>query len=84
MNILIPEGLARCAVCGEYKGEITEYGQRVIVDCICNGIFCPKCKINKVRKPISNFWDEKTQRILHIPWFAITKCKSCLKEENHE
>lgn len=63
--------LNRCKDCGQLKNE------KLL--CICSGIICHKCKKNKMRKPISNYYDEKEGKIYHVPWSrGIFPCAECV------
>lgn len=89
----IPEGLVKCEKCGEYKGSVkekdlgppdylgfeTENGEGFLdVSCLCEGILCPKCKKNRIHRPISNSYDAETNNIVHYPYFiAMAGCKEC-------
>ncbi len=90
----IPEGLYKCEKCGEYKGRVKEKDlnwedtyfkedaekseECLGVTCLCEGILCPKCKKNKIHRPISNSYDKETNTIWHSPWFSGMKvCDEC-------
>lgn len=92
----IKNGLNKCVKCGEYKGTIKEKDlnwegyffkeeaekseEYISVSCPCDGILCPKCKTNKIHRPISNSYDAKSNRISHIPWFqGMRPCRECEK-----
>lgn len=94
----IPEGLVKCEVCGEYKGKVMENDlnwqdgsdeakreeskEYVTVSCLCDGIPCPKCKKNKIHKPVSNSYDAKTNTIGHAPYFSgMMGCEDCRKKK---
>lgn len=91
-------GLVKCDVCGEYKGNVKEKflnratplegdeGEEIIgVSCICDGIPCSKCKKNKIRRPISNSYDEEDNSISHTPYFAgMIPCHECKDKELHK
>jgi len=95
-NQKIPKGLHQCKICGEYKGKMLEkdlnWGdsfdgenkekstQYLSVSCLCDGILCPKCKKNKIHRPISNYYDPKENQIWHIPYFGgMIPCAECRK-----
>jgi hypothetical protein len=78
----IPKGFTRCSACGEYNGvanmkdlnwegsafeEAEESEECFSVTCLCHGIPCPKCKKNKIHRPISNSYDEKSNSGWHYP-----------------
>lgn len=87
----IPEGFIKCGVCGECKGKTKkknlnwgmplsdeELEDYVGVSCICEGILCPKCKINKIHRPGSNEYDEKDNQIWHSPILPCAPlCSEC-------
>ena len=86
----IPEGFVKCPVCGEYKGEtrakylnwsqnsFIEPNKIISSSCRCSWIICPKCNVNKIPKPVSNQYDQLTNSIWHIPWFAgQAGCDNC-------
>jgi len=96
---LVPKGLYRCEKCGEYKGVVKakdldwdyyfdkpameEKEEDIIASCLCDGILCPKCKKNKVRRPISNHYDIESNTIDHSPWFmGMMGCGECRKRKN--
>ena len=87
----------KCEKCGEYKGAIkskdlnwdgtflkeeAEKSEEYIgVSCLCDGILCSKCKINKIYRPISNSYDAESNRIEHWPWFSgMRPCYECRKK----
>lgn len=74
-------GLTKCDKCGEYKGLAIEKDGEVGVMCICNGIDCTKCGINRVHRPISNYFSNKDAKIWHVPYF-LTMCDDCVKLHN--
>ena len=93
--MIIPKGLFKCKKCGEYKGRVqekdldipekfqsyeTENGLGYFdVVCICDGILCPICKKNKIRKPNSNHYDVDTNDVWHTPHNIISpvQCGEC-------
>ena len=93
-TLLVPEGLFRCPECGEWRGvtaakeifgpdhffEDENPERAVTISCICDGIPCPRCKTNRIHRPISNQWDERGG-FGHNPWFAgMNPCKECRSE----
>src|ERR1017187_8402298 len=68
----VPEGLFSCPVCGEWRGvtaakeifspdhffEDEDPERALRISCICDGIPCPRCKTNRIYRPISHQWDE--------------------------
>jgi hypothetical protein len=89
----VPSGLARCPVCNEYRGTIDlddesphsrRPGDFTTVQCICDGIICPCCNINRIHRPISNVWDERGG-FGHIPYFAaMGPCNECRDKREAE
>jgi hypothetical protein len=61
----IPNGLTKCAACGEYRGKVhasalnwnwerpDDPERRIGVTCLCDGILCSRCKRNKIHRPIT-------------------------------
>ena len=82
---MIPPGLTRCDTCGEQRGTsyfsepyVPELLTRTEISCICDGIRCRCCDRGMIRRPISNYWDEKRSRVVHVPWFGgYTPCPDC-------
>jgi|SRR5215208_3247455 len=88
----IPPGLTRCPVCGEYRGstlarhidcneplDASELDDVFEVKCICEGIPCRRCGKRRHR-PISNYYEERTNQIWHVPYFVGMSpyCGECL------
>ena len=90
---IIPAGLTRCPICGEYKGKVragdlnnkwlsADPKKLIGVICLCYGILCKRCGRNKIHRPISNEYDEATNKVWHIPYFGeCIPCAECRKEE---
>ncbi len=78
---MIPDGLERCATCGELKGTFLYadgWGAKMTpVRCICDGIACTNCSRNRIRRPTSNYYDERDGRVWHTPYF-LTICRECI------
>src|SRR5205823_1630213 len=81
---VIPAGLRRCPECGEYKGRAIVPSYRhdrvdiVPVSCVCNGIACRYCGERSIHCPTSNYYDERTGRVWHVPHFgALLHCDDC-------
>lgn len=89
----VPPGLVRCPVCNEYRGTIDiddqsphsrRDGDVLSVLCICDGVLCPRCKINRFHRPISNVWTERAG-LGHIPYLrAGFPCDECRAKEHPE
>jgi len=85
----IPKGLIKCEVCGDYKGEAragdlnqnsppSDPEQMIGVSCKCEWILCPKCGVEKMRRPISNYYDEADNQIWHSSFvLGWAGCKTC-------
>lgn len=71
-------GLTKCEVCGEYKGQAIFGSKKIGIKCICEGILCTSCGATKIRRPISNIYDEATDTFWHAPFFLRT-CPACRK-----
>ena len=76
------QDLSRCSVCGELTGTFLyedQWGAEfTTVRCICEGITCRGCGKNKIRRPISNYYDEQTSRVWHTPYFgSLLPCCEC-------
>ena len=75
--------LRRCSQCGELTGEAFvddpwEGPVYIPVLCLCEGIVCSRCRRRAIRRPISNFYDEATGRVIHTPWFGyLVPCLDC-------
>ena len=95
-NNKIPDGLYRCEKCGEYKGRVMakdlnwddnaiketkkESEEYIDVSCLCEGILYPKCKTNKIHRPISNSYYEESNTIGRWPYFTgMIGCEKCRK-----
>lgn len=58
---------------GDY-GEV----QHLSATCICEGIPCRYCKTSKVRRPISNRFDESDGTVWHTSHFgSVSPCPEC-------
>lgn len=78
----VPDGLARCPTCGETRGVtriVDEYGSEpVTVSCLCDGVVCTRCRKERRHRPISNYYDEKSGKVLHAPHFTGWRtCSEC-------
>lgn len=62
-----------------YDKENAEKSEELIgVTCLCDGILCPKCKKNKIHRPISNSYDEESNQIWHNSSFSgMMPCGEC-------
>lgn len=62
--------LERCTTCGEL------YGGPCL--CLCKGLTCSACGVGRIHRPISCYYDETTDEIIHVPHFAALKrCDIC-------
>jgi|GEM_PF-3910637 hypothetical protein len=73
----LPRGLVRCPLCGEPRGwcldpDPDRWGSGLFkISCRCAVSLCEKCgRPYGPHQPISDFYDERTDRIIHVPWFA--------------
>jgi hypothetical protein len=80
----IPDGLTRCAVCGELEGEFLYKGPHdpkptlASVRCLCDGLVCGNCGQERMHRPISDYYNEEDGRVWHVPAFmALRKCRVC-------
>ena len=85
---MIPEGLTRCETCGELKGTCLYPSlpdgkgelAPVLATCLCDGLVCGNCGEGRQHRPISDYYDESTGKIIHVPHFmAGRKCPACEK-----
>ena len=93
----VPPGLTRCPVCGEYRGSTlaqhltwneplgsSELNEVIEVRCICGGGPCRRCG-KMMRRPISDYYDERTNSIIHVPYFVgMFPCRECRSRERRE
>ncbi len=93
----IPPGFVKCEVCGQYNGKTASLNlnwhvtdgigpdDMTSVTCICHGIPCRGCGVNKIPRPISNTYDEETNSIGHWPYFtSMMLCHECYQKEQKE
>jgi hypothetical protein len=73
----IPKGLSKCNVCLEWKGDCLDpssmFRDRIMsVSCRCeNTNACARCLQPLAdRKLNGNYWEDVTNRIIHVPGFA--------------
>jgi len=74
--------LLRCPQCGELEGEALTHDwdgwSYMPVSCLCDGIVCRYCRHGAIHRPISNFYDEETGNVWHVPWFGFElACRRC-------
>lgn len=82
---MIPNGLTRCGTCGELKGtflypEFNAGGKLIptTVLCLCDGLICESCGKGRSHRPISNYYNEETGKVIHAPYFmAEQHCSEC-------
>jgi hypothetical protein len=76
-------GLNRCGQCNELRGLARTENGFVPVSCLCEGIVCRSCRQRAIRRPISNYIDEQTGQIWHVPWFGyLIPCPECRKKND--
>ena len=84
--------LFRCEVCGEWAGIInrrflrsdqrTQGDSFTTVLCSCDGPSCRRCGVNRIHRPISNWYDEADDSVWHVPYFAgLAPCARCRAED---
>ena len=77
--------LNRCPRCREFRGETAEITssmkERLTVSRLCERIVCRRCGRNSQHRPISNYYDEGRDTIIHVPYFAaMFGCRECRDE----
>lgn len=73
-SVIIPRYLSKCPVCGEWRNRARH------VLCLCDGLVCGACGKSRRHRPISNYYDETTGVIVHVPHFgAMIPCHVCGK-----
>jgi hypothetical protein len=46
--------------------------------CLCDGLVCDKCGKGHIHRPISNYYDEASSHLVHVPYFAYLRpCPEC-------
>ena len=90
----VPDGLVRCLVCGMYRGTVSpsadpnllnKIGQFRSCKCLCDGVLCKRCGVNKLLRPGSNVFYEETGRFEHVPILpGMSPCKECRLIEETE
>lgn len=76
----ILKDLLKCEKCNGYKGIVKNDGdnERVLVSCLCDGILCTECRKNNSPKPLTNYYDDETGTIWHVPHLIQhAVCKEC-------
>lgn len=62
--------------------RLEDMGSEFTVTCLCDGIPCPRCHVNKIHRPISNSYDPETNEIGHWAYFtAMMPCPACRAKE---
>lgn len=82
-----PEGLTRCPVCGELRGRALfpdpphhKTFSEATASCWCDGLLCGTCGKGRIHRPISNYYDERSGRLISVPYFrALAPCPRCGK-----
>lgn len=89
-------GLIKCPTCEEYKGKVNarelnwendssykSSDQQIGISCLCQGILCPKCGKNRIHRPVSNFFNSKSNTVEHWPYFTgMMGCRECREINN--
>jgi hypothetical protein len=48
------------------------------VSCLCDGLVCDTCEKGRVHRPISNYYDEASGHLIHVPYFmCLRRCPEC-------
>ena len=63
----LPLGLRLCPNCDEARGT-TPDGQ--VSACFCSGLVCHRCG-QRVRRPITDYFDASDGNWCHVPYFAL-------------
>jgi len=89
----VPPDLSRCPVCNQYRGTIgiadesihsRKKGDSTEVQCICDGIPCSRCKINRILRPGTNQWGERGG-FGHTSYLAAgLPCRECWAKDQAE
>jgi hypothetical protein len=84
----LPPGLYRCPDCSQVrglawgpasKGGLTHWKSV----CICEGIICRRCETNRVRRPISDYYNPRDGAFWHVPYFGgMLPCRKCRDEDD--
>ena len=76
--------LTRCETCGDWRGEVVEYEDEgpLSVSCWCEAIPCRVCDNRPARRPISNYYDEASSQVWHVPHFGgvCDECKAARRK----
>lgn len=65
------------------KEEAEKSEEYLTVSCFRDGILCPKCKKNKIHRPVSNSYDEESNTIEHLFYLAgMMGCSECREKRN--
>jgi len=65
----IPRGLLRCGQGGELRGRH--------IRCLCEGIVCRYCKTTAIHRPLTDYHDEASGIVYHVPWFGyLLPCRA--------
>jgi hypothetical protein len=74
----VGEYLPACPECGERRGIFPRTWPPAPVTCWCSAIPCRYCTAGRVRRPFTNHWDERRERLWHTPWFGyMVPCATC-------
>ena len=48
------------------------------MSCLCEGLLCRACGKGRIHHPISDYYDEATGQLIHVPYFAgMRLCPEC-------
>jgi hypothetical protein len=85
-TVAIPDDLVRCEQCGELKGRSDDPRPGVRgIKCLCEGIVCRYCKQNAIHRPISDYYDEPSGIVYHVPHFGyLFPCWECRRRRRRQ
>jgi hypothetical protein len=66
-----PTDLRRCCGCGEFRNAARN------VLCICSGYVCSSYRVGRMRRPISDHYDEDSGKLWHTPSFLGLRHCAC-------
>jgi hypothetical protein len=63
----------------QYEDERLRDPERAVtVTCLCEGITCCWCRVNKIRRPRTQKYYHDTNRITYLPWWSyLARCAAC-------
>lgn len=82
----LPPGLYRCPDCVQVRGLAWAPAPEGGVThwrsvCICDGITCRRCATNRIRQPVSDYYNPRDGMFWHVPYFVgMAPCRECRAE----